>query len=616
MSAFSAKNILRKTLGFLNVGSMFKFFARSPFRRNRVLFIFEGKSYTYAETYRESRRYAALFLAVKEERVRQGRMKPEDNLAVGMCQENTPEFIFAFLGAAMSGSVLFGFNTGFRGDTLVNIINQAETGLLMVDEASAVEVERIYPKIETMEVERIFQVGHGGDDKKTIFRPISEALTRLPETTPKNRKPKIDNFGPLVVIYTSGTTGLPKGVPCSHAKCFGAAVVTKKRIGLNSRDRGYICMPLFHSNSILLGIMPLLLCGGSFLLKRKFSASAFETDILTHGVTYLNYVGQPVHYILSALEKKYGKGEAVTAALSKHPANQFRIAHGNGALPLDRQKLVRYLGMEHIYELYGSTEAPITTVVQPGDPPDSVGKVPSKKIVILNEEDEICPAGITDDSGRLINYHEAVGEIARKMKADNVFFDGYFQNKSASEKKFRNGYFRSGDLGHIRIVDNTRYLYFNGRTDDWIRKDGENFSAENVSQSILRIPGVLQAVAYGVPCHIADEKVMVAIQLNDPAFDPKNFHEDLIQQQKQGGMDPKWMPDFIRIMDGFPVTSTHKILIRPLKQEHYHIERDPHMQVYFRERGDTAYRQLSPEAFAIMKEMFEQTGRAHLLETN
>ena len=46
------------------------------------------------------------------------------------------------------------------------------------------------------------------------------------------------------------------------------------------------------------------------------------------------------------------------------------------------------------------------------------------------------------------------------------------------------------------------------------------------------------------------------------------------------------MPDFIRVLDDFPVTRTHKILIRPLKQQHYNIEKYPDMQIYFRQRGD------------------------------
>ncbi len=135
----------------------------------------------------------------------------------------------------------------------------------------------------------------------------------------------------------------------------------KSDTGLKRSDRGYISMPLFHSNAWYIGILPQMITGGSFVLKRRFSARAFEEDMLEHGVRFMNYVGQPLHYILDALEKKYGGIDEVEKALASHPRNRFRIAYGNGAPAVDRQKLMRCLGMEHIYEIYGSTEAVITT---------------------------------------------------------------------------------------------------------------------------------------------------------------------------------------------------------------------------------------------------------------
>ena len=192
---------------------------------------------------------------------------------------------------------------------------------------------------------------------------------------PGSYRVKVDNFSPVIVIYTSGTSGMPKGVPCTHIKMVGAGFVVQSAVHLNKNDRGYISMPLFHSNAWYIGILPQMIVGGSFVLKRRFSASAFEEDMLAHGVTFLNYVGQPLHYIIDALERKYGSGEAVEAALAKHPRNKFRSAYGNGATVNDRIKLKRYLGMEHIYEIYGSTEAVITTANRPGDPVDSVGRV-------------------------------------------------------------------------------------------------------------------------------------------------------------------------------------------------------------------------------------------------
>ena len=92
------------------------------------------------------------------------------------------------------------------------------------------------------------------------------------------------------------------------------------------------------------------------------------------------------------MKKNTETGDAVEKALARHPKNRFRIAYGNGAPAIDRQKCMRYLGMEHIYEIYGSTEAVITTANKPGDPMDSVGKAP-ESVIILNEKDQPCPPG-------------------------------------------------------------------------------------------------------------------------------------------------------------------------------------------------------------------------------
>jgi fatty-acyl-CoA synthase len=278
--------------------------------------------------------------------------------------------------------------------------------------------------------------------------------------------------------------------------------------------------------------------------------------------------------------------------------------------------MMRYAGMEHIYELYGSTEAPISTIIKPGDPIESLGRLTSKKVVILDENDRTCPPAEVDDKGRIVNYEQAVGEIAKITEQDNILFDGYFKNSEATRKKFRDGFFRSGDLGYVRVIDGKRYLYFVGRTDDWIRKDGENFSAESVLTHVLALPGVDLAAAYGAPCEVADEKVMAAIVLKKGvAFNPKQAFDWFMRRQKEGGMDPKWMPDYIRIVDEFSMThQTQKILVRPLKREHFNLEKFPDLEVYFRERGDDTYKKLTQESYAELKERFREMGRQDLLD--
>ena len=615
MKQINLKTIIRTAFGFVNFSNMIKFTMWWMwFRRNRVFVIFEGREYTYKEVYQQSKRYAHFFLSIRKKLVDSGKLDKDKRLSFGVYMDNTPEFLFAAFGAGLSNSILFAINTGFRGEILSKVMDQAGVMFLIINESTLKEVEGVIKNVQLVGTENVYVVGDKKYFQSMGFQSLEEAVEK--ETSVEgtgNYRVKVDNFSPVIVIYTSGTSGMPKGVPCTHIKIFGAGFVVQSAVHLNKKDRGYISMPLFHSNAWYIGILPQMIVGGSFVMKRRFSASAFEEDMFAHGVTFLNYVGQPLHYIIDALERKYGSGEAVEVALAKHPQNKFHNAYVNGATVNDRIKLKRYLGMEHIYEIYGSTEAVITTANRPGDPIDSVGRVDSS-IRILDEEGRECAPGITNAQGALVNYDKAVGEICRKVGNNNLRFEGYFGNAGATSQKFRNGWYHSGDLGHIRIVNGKRYKFFNGRTDDWIRKDGENFSAESVLNYAQKIPCVDCAIAYGAPCEVADEKVMITIQLIEcAAFNPDEVYAWFIKQQKEGGMDPKWMPDYIRVIDKFPVNDTQKIIVRPFKRENFNLEGNSSMQIFFRQRGDNTYRRLTPDEFNKIKEVFRVNGRETIL---
>lgn len=615
MKHINLKTIIRKGLGFVNFSTMIKLTLRWLwFRRNRVFFIFEGREYTYREVYQQSLRYARFFLSVRKKMVDGGTLSKTQRLSFGVYMDNTPEFLFASFGAGLSNSILFAINSGFRGETLAKVMDQAGISFLIINDSTLKEVDGVIENVQVIGPENVYVAGEKNAFQSKGFQSLEQVVEEAAHgRVPERYRVKVDNFSPVIVIYTSGTSGLPKGVPCTHIKLVGAGFVVQSAVHLNKKDRGYISMPLFHSNAWYIGILPQMIVGGSFVLKRRFSASAFEEDMLAHGVTFLNYVGQPLHYIIDALERKYGSGEAVEAALAKHPHNKFLSAYGNGATVNDRIKLKRYLGMEHIYEIYGSTEAVITTANKPGDPVDSIGRVDAS-IRILNEEGRECVPGVVDASGMLTNYDKAVGEICRKVGENNLRFEGYFGNAGATSQKFRDGWYHSGDLGHVRIVNGKRYMFFNGRTDDWIRKDGENFSAENVLNFAQNVPCVDCAIAYGAPCEVADEKVMITVQLKDGvAFDPDKVCAWFIKQQKECGMDPKWMPDYIRVIEKFPVTDTQKIMVRPFKREHFDLEGNPGMQIYYRRRGDDTYRRLTLDEFGQIKEAFKVNGRETIL---
>lgn len=600
--------LARRALGVLNVGRLLQWRATLPTSRNRPFLIWQDQTYTFSDVARQAHRFARLFRSERRAAVARGALAPGAPFPIGVYADNTPNFIFAVFGAALEGDLVFGLNTGFRGDTLAAVLDRGEVRLVITSPEQLPQLNRVIDDRPTLDRDAVLVDAPTAPEGR---RTVQEALEAA---RGGGRRRSSNGSEPLLVIYTSGTTGVPKGIPCSHVKLIGAGALTWRRIGIRAGDRGYVCMPLFHSNAWLLGVMPMLFVGGSFVLTPRFSASAFEEDILRHGVTYMNYVGQPIHYIISALEKKHGSPEAVITALASHPRNRFRIAHGNGATAVDRQKLVRYLGMEHVYELYGSTEAVINTVVKPGDPIDSVGEIRSSRVVILNEHDRECPPAEVDAAGHIVNYDEAVGEICARVDTDNLFFDGYYRDSGSTSRKYRDGFYRSGDLGHVRVIGGKRYLYFDGRTDDWIRKDGENFSAETVAHFAQAHPGVSLAAAYGVPAPVSDERVAVALQLREgEEFDPKATFDRFMQQQQNEGMDPKWMPDFIRVERELPLSTTQKVLVRHLKRQHFNLKANPDMVLYFRERGDDTYRRMTREDFDALRQQFAENGREHLL---
>jgi acyl-CoA synthetase (AMP-forming)/AMP-acid ligase II len=588
------------------VGEQIDARARHPVTEHKVLLMQGDRTWTYAQ-FRDECVRMAHFL--------QRRLGPIDERRPGhvaMLLENHFELLALYGGCAYAGLTLFGVNTGLRGEVLSGVLNQSRARLLVVDEKLWPEVERVRGELRHVAPEDILVLGGGGgtDLRGCLAREIAPDGTSL-DTPAADVTPDTN----LMVIYTSGTTGLPKGINNNHTKLCATGFGVSANIGLGPDDVGYACMPLFHSNAMFVGFMPAFWVGGGMALRERFSASQFVPDVLRYGVTFWNYVGEPVHYVLAAIEKEYGGDEArIAREITHDPRNAFRYAVGNGAAPPDIDRFVRWMGLEDMFELYGSTEAAISTFRRKGDPRGSVGEVLDPAVKILDPSGAECPPAELGADGKLLNYEQCVGEICR-VAADTGLFQGYFDNPKANTDKFRDGVYHSGDLGHMLVVDGRRFLYFDGRTDDWIRKDGENFSAGQVGRIISEHADVALAVAYGVPCAVSDELVMATIKMRDGAvFDPKAFFDWCEQQVSGASMDRKWFPDFVRIVDDFQYTQTQKVLVRNYKKEHFDRRRLPDAQLYWRRRGDTTFLPFTAADFERLREEFQAREKLELLD--
>jgi fatty-acyl-CoA synthase len=548
------------------------------------------------------------------------RLRPIDDSRPGhvaMLLENHLEMLALYGGCAYAGLTLFGVNTGLRGETLAGVLNHSGARLLVVDAGLLPEVERIRDRLRQIAPENVLVLGAGnaGGHGTRDFEACLSDEVAAPGASLAAPGATRDPARNLMVIYTSGTTGLPKGINNNHLKFFLIGKVVAANLGLGPDDRGYACMPLFHSNAMFLGFHPALEACASMALRERFSASGFLPDVLDHGVTFWNYVGEPVHYVLAAIEKQYGGDEArILAEVARHPRNRLRYALGNGAAPPDIDRFTRWLGLDDMFELYGSTEAAISTFRRKGDPRGSVGELTDPSVKILGPDGLECPPAEIEADGRIRNYEEAVGEICR-VATDTGLFQGYFGNPAADSSKVRDGIYHSGDLGHVVLRDARRYLFFDGRTDDWIRKDGENFSAAQVARLMQEHEDVDLAAAYGVPCAVSDELVMVALKLRaGRRFDPGAFFEFCERQVTRGGMDRKWFPDFVRVVEDFEFTQTQKILVRSLKGAHFSRRKLPDAPLYWRERGERSFKPFSATDYQRLRAEFAAAERLSLLE--
>ena len=583
--------------------------AAHPGIANRVALVQDDRQWTYREFRDQSVRMSHFLLR------RLGTIDEQRPGHVAMVLDNHLEVLALFGGCAYAGLTLFGVNTGLRGEVLAGVINQSRARVLVVGERFAPEVERVRGSLQHVAPENVLVL-------PTMGGAITPAQDLLACVTSEVGTGAVDppaiEVAPernLMVIYTSGTTGLPKGINNNHFKLCGIGMAVSLNLGIGADDRGYACMPLFHSNSIFLGLMPALWVSGSLALRERFSASQFVPDVMRYGVTYWNYVGEPVHYVLAAIEAAYGGDEArIAAEITHHPDNKLRYALGNGAAAPDIERFTQWLGLEDMLELYGSTEAAISTFRRKGDPRGCVGEIFDDTVKILHPNGNECPPAELGADGKILNYDDAVGEICR-VAPDTGFFQGYFDNTKANADKYRDGVYHSGDLGHVLIREGRRYLFFDGRTDDWIRKDGENFSAGQVGRIILEYPDVALAVAYGVPCPISDEWVMAALKLRDGAtFDPQAFYDWCEQQVNGGSMDRKWFPDFVRIVTDFEYTETQKVLVRHLKQVHFDRRKLPEARLYWRQRGDRTFNAFTAADFEALRDEFAARERSQLIE--
>ena len=303
----------------------------------------------------------------------------------------------------------------------------------------------------------------------------------------------------FMMIFTSGTSGEPKAVQVTHLMVLFSGLYLVERFSVTADDVCYLSMPLFHSNAVVAG-WAVALASGATIVPARFSASRFLSDVRHYGATYMNYVGKPLTYVLATPERP------------DDADNPLRVAFGNEASDRDIEEFARRFDCE-VMDGFGSTENAVIVHARPGHAPrlDRPGR---RRGGDLRPRDA-SPSARTRSStrtGALLNADQAIGELVNTEGAGD--FEGYYNDQAANDERMRHGMYWSGDLAY-RDADG--FVYFAGRTADWMRVDGENLAAAPIERILQRLPAVDQVAVYAVPDGNVGDQVMAALVLQDDA---------------------------------------------------------------------------------------------------
>jgi fatty-acyl-CoA synthase len=457
------------------------------------------------------------------------RADPARPLHVGALLGNTPDMLTAMASAALGGFVLCGINDTRRGDALARDILRADCQILLTD----AEHKGLLDGLELPGVQ-VYDMTGGPGEKWPALLAAAGPLTPYREVAPTDT---------VMMIFTSGTSGEPKAVQIMHLAVVFAGMSLTERFGLNASDVCYLSMPLFHSNALLAG-WSVAVTAGAAMVPAAFSASGFLPDLRRYGVTYMNYVGKPLAYVLATPEQP-----------DDHD-NPLRVAMGNEATERDVADFSRRFDCT-VWDGFGASEGAIIIAREDGCPPGSLGKGFAGVAVYNPDTVAECPVATFGDDGALTNADEAIGELVNTTGAG--MFAGYYNDPDATAARLRHGMYWSGDLAY-RDADG--WIYFAGRCGDWLRVDGENMTTAPIERILQRLTPVNQVAVYAVPDEHVGDQVMAAIVLCDDAdLTPEEFGDFLADQPD---LSPKAWPSYVWLTDRLPTTATNKILKRAL----------------------------------------------------
>ena len=289
------------------------------------------------------------------------------------------------------------------------------------------------------------------------------------------------------VLHTSGTNDRPKPVPMTHSDLCVLASRTAAGFGLTAQDRCVNLMPLYHGVGIHT-TLAILASGGSVVLPALHDMGAFFAWLEEFRPSW--YSATPaVHQAILSRAPEH------RAMIARVPLRFIRS--GAGELPSKLAERIEQTFRAPVVQSYGMTETGhiCCTPMPPRQrKAGSVGMTMGLEVAVMDEAGAPVPP-------------ETTGEVV--VRGSGIM-SGYEAHPEANAAAFRNGWFRTGDLG---MLDGDGHLFLKGRLKELINRGGEKVSPHEVEGVLSAHPDVAQAVVFPQPHATLGEEVAAAVVL-------------------------------------------------------------------------------------------------------
>ena len=354
----------------------------------------------------------------------------------------------------------------------------------------------------------------------------------------------VDRDDPCWFFFTSGTTGRPKAAVLTHGQMSFVVLnhLNDLMPGSGPHDASLVVAPLSHGA----GIHQLVkaAAGGATVLMPagKFDVAEAWRLVEAHRITNM--------FTVPTIVKMLVEDEAVDRfdrSTLKHViyagAPMYR-ADQSYALKKLGNVLVQYFGL--------------------GEVTGNITVLPPSEHFIDDEQMRIGSCGyertgmqvsIQDDNGVEVKPFET-GEIC---VCGPAVFAGYYNNPEANAKSFRDGWFRTGDLGHL---DDEGYLFITGRSSDMYISGGSNVYPREIEEKMLTLDALTEVAVLGIPDPKWGE-VGVAVCVARPGA---SVTEEEITSFLKGKVSGYKVPRKVFFFDEMPKTSYGKITKKLIRE--------------------------------------------------